>query len=71
MTDGFTCRVPKGTVLVTFRDSLAGDSFFSCSPEDTEYFRQYVPEDIRKSPKFAGLSMVFRKKEIGDTLQKV
>lgn len=69
MTDGLPCTLPKGTILVVASDSPPSRAAFTCVPEDRETFiLRYIPEDVRRDPKFAGVSFVIEKKEIGVTI---
>jgi len=71
MTDGLPCTVPRGTILVVASNSPSSRVAFICVPEDYDTFvSERVPEDIRRDPKFAGISLVIEKKEIGGTLSE-
>jgi len=66
MTDGTPCTLPLGTILVVASDSPSSKAAFICIPEDREAFvAQHIPEEIRRNPKFAGISFVLDKSEIG------
>jgi len=69
VTDGLPCTLPKGTILVVASDSPPSRVAFSCVPEDWEAFlSRHIPEDVRLDPKFAGISFVIEKEEIGSKI---
>jgi hypothetical protein len=69
MTDGLSCTLPKGAVLVVASDSPAWRAAFICVPEDREAFvLRHIPVDVHQDAKFAGISIVIKKKEIGTTI---
>jgi hypothetical protein len=66
MTDGLPFILAQGTILVVASDSPPSRTAFICVPEDREAFvLRHVPKEIREDPKFAGISFVIDKKEIG------
>ena len=67
-TDGFSCVIPKGTILISLSAKISG---FSCAPENKEDFEKlYVPVDQR-SDKYAGYSIILNYKEIGKRIKKL
>jgi hypothetical protein len=69
-TSGFHCVIPKGTILVTFRDCSASSAAFGLVPEDYKGFEQkYVPHDDSVAQKYAGYSFVFALSEVGRKLR--
>jgi len=72
MTDGLACTLREGTILVVASDSPTSRIAITCIPEDQEAFiAQQIHEDIRRDPKFAGISFVIEKSEIGTTITPV
>lgn len=68
-TSGFHCVIPKGTVLVTFRDSESA-SALGLVPENYKEFEQkFVPESDRTADKYAGYSFVFTRSEACERLR--
>jgi hypothetical protein len=69
MTGGLSCKLPQGTILVVASDSPAGRAAFTCVPEDRDAFvLQLIPDDVRQDAKFAGISIIIEKEEIGTTI---
>jgi hypothetical protein len=65
MTSGLRCTIQKGTVLVAFGDSVPILGSVSCVPEDSASFeRDHVPEEIRNTEKFFGISFLLTRQEI-------
>ena len=76
-SDGFTCTIPKGTVLVAlFPASSSG--FFECKPvvvngnTGTEYIIEtLVPTVVRNKPGFQDFSLTLSAEYIGTKIQKI
>ncbi len=75
-SDGFTCTIPKGTVLVAIY-SASSSGFFECKPvvvngnTDSEYIlNTLVPEVVRNKPGFEGFSLTLSSEYIGSKIKK-
>jgi len=61
--------IPQGTILVVASDSPPSRLAIVCVPEDRATFVfRHIPEDVRQDPKFAGISFVMDKKNIGEII---
>lgn len=70
-TGGFECVVPAGTVLLVLGAQAEAEAF-PCRPEDYERLEQLlVPEEVRTSEKYDGYYLLFKKRDIGSTLQTI
>lgn len=68
-TGGFNCIVPEGTVVIATRDVGPFSLRVKCLPEYYKSFgEQFVPEQDRRSPKYAGYSLVFWRWQVGTKL---
>lgn len=68
-TGGFKCTLPIGTVLVTVRDSEAGDTRVFLAAENREPFEsKYVSNDQKSDPKYLGFAFTFKTSDIGKIL---
>jgi hypothetical protein len=68
-TGGFRCNVPEGTALIV-RHVGPFSLSITCQPEDYESFEEkFVPQNDRRSPKYAGYSLVFWGWELGKKLR--
>jgi hypothetical protein len=71
-TGGFEYTIPKGTILVALTNSVRLSSGFGCVPENKDEFeKQFVPENIRMNPKYAGYSFAMKYSEIGKRVRKI
>jgi hypothetical protein len=68
-TSGFHCIIPKGTILVSFGDSVSS-SAVGLVPEDYKEFEQkFIPESDRTADNYAGYSLVFTRAEVRKRLR--
>jgi hypothetical protein len=71
-TGSFTCKLPKGTRLVTGMDAIELARGFYCAPVNSwRLHRKLLPIKYRWNPLFAGYSFVFDKNDIGRLLRRV
>jgi hypothetical protein len=69
-TGGFRCVVPEGTVVIVRQDVGPFSLGVTCVPEDYEGFgEKFVPENDRRSPKYAGYSLFFWRWQLGRRLR--
>jgi hypothetical protein len=69
-TGSFECTIPAGTVLMVDVDPAPGATGFYCLPKDYEAFeKEHVPEEDRKTGKYAGYSFVLALADLGKRLE--
>ncbi len=76
-SDGFTCTIPKGTVLVAIYSS-SSSGFFECKPvvvnantDDDYILETLVPGVIRNKPGFEDFSLTLSTEYIGTKIKKM
>ncbi len=76
-SDGFTCTIPKGTVLVAIYQA-SSSGFFECKPvvvngnTDSEYILNIlVPEMVRNKLGFEDFSLTLSSEYIGSKIKKI
>lgn len=76
-SDGFTCTIPKGTVLVAIYPA-SSSGFFECQPivvngnTDSEYIlNTLVPEVVRNKLGFEDFSLTLSNEYIGSKIKKI
>ena len=70
-TSGFHCVIPKGTVLVTFRDSGSADALGLIPEHYKEFEQRFVPDSDRTADKYAGYSFVFTRAQARKRLRQI
>lgn len=76
-SEGFTCNIPKGTILEAIHSS-ASSGFIECRPvkvngktEDEYILTTLVPEVVRRKEGFETFSITLRVEYIGTKIKKV